>query len=496
MSRCATFFLQNYLGGIVAELREMFARSNNKRKEIITIEDDTETPTSVSQPAAVAPECSEPKRQDLHTLMAEFEDRAIKVLRDVWKLSSFRDNQLNIIESISSNVDTVCILPTGHGKSLCYQLAAVMAPKHKITIVVSPLIALMQDQIQSLKERNIPAVDMCSNKSQQQIYKLCQELCYPNCDYRLVYVSPERLESEQFIGVLQVLYKADRLAFVAVDEAHCISQWGDGFRNSYSRIGNVRGLIPTIPFIALTATATPAVKADIVAKLRMPYHNFYYVSFNRPEISYSCSSPSNPKGEILDILKLLPSGTDVIIYCFGRQRCESTALFINQNFQGVHHAKAYHGAVKKSERTLISNQWRSNDLHIICATTAFGMGIDKPSVRVVIHLEASTSLESYYQESGRGGRDGKPALSILFYSEKTFKMMERFIEKTTTSKIGVENKTRALHTFHRFCQQKTCRRRAILEHFGEARADTISCNGTCDACNFLVRKQFINSIKN
>jgi ATP-dependent DNA helicase RecQ len=315
----------------------------------------------------------------------------------------FRPLQEDIIRAVLAGQDVLALLPTGGGKSICFQVPALA--RAGLCVVVSPLIALMKDQVENLRKRGIRAEAVYAGMSHQEI-----DQTLDNCVYgpvKFLYVSPERLLTDMFrarIGKMKV-------SLLAVDEAHCLSQWGYDFRPPYLRIAELRELLPEVPCIALTATATEHVRQDIVERLRFrPSHQVFQQSFARPNLSYSVLATEDKLRRLLEVVRGVGVGKTSIVYARTRRQTEDTAAYLQQ--QGLR-AAAYHAGLPTEQRTRIQQEWMQNKVHCIVATNAFGMGIDKPDVRLVVHLEAPDNLEAYYQEAGRAGRDEKYAFAVL-----------------------------------------------------------------------------------
>ncbi|HEX8548906.1 MAG TPA: ATP-dependent DNA helicase RecQ [Cytophagaceae bacterium] len=327
---------------------------------------------------------------------------AQKILQQYFGYNSFRPLQEDIINSIVSKKDTLALLPTGGGKSLCYQVPVMMMDG--LGLVITPLIALMKDQLQALKSKNISAVGIYSGLSYREI-----DIALDRCIYggvKFLYVSPERLQTELFLERV----KRMPINLIAVDEAHCISQWGYDFRPAYLKISLLREIIKA-PVLALTATATPEVTADIKEKLAFKDSLSFYSSFSRVNISYSCFKVEDKSKKILEILLKVPGSG--IIYVRSRNRCKEFADFLNKN--GIK-ADFYHAGLKDEDRSIKQQLWLKGSSRIMVATNAFGMGIDKADVRTVIHLDLPDSPETYFQESGRGGRDGRKSYAVILYT--------------------------------------------------------------------------------
>lgn len=333
------------------------------------------------------------------------------ILRDWWGYTSFRPGQREIIESAMSGKDTLALLPTGGGKSLCFQLPALA--KEGICIVVSPLIALIKDQVGNLNKRGIPALAVHSGMSYQKIDITLDNAIYG--DYKFLYVSPERLKSQLFMARVAKM----AVNFLVVDEAHCISQWGYDFRPAYLDIKEIKRVIgEKVPIIALTATATKEVVADIVEKLDFGEHKIISSGFERPNLSYVVRETEDKFGNLLRVCKGVP-GTG-IVYVRERKKCEELAAFLIANGFS---ADYYHAGLSKELRSLKQEQWKRDKTRIIVATNAFGMGIDKPDVRFVLHFDLPESLEAYFQEAGRAGRDGLRSYTTLLWNSSDIKRL-------------------------------------------------------------------------
>ncbi len=323
------------------------------------------------------------------------------ILKKYWGFDTFRPLQEDIIRSVLNKQDTLALLPTGGGKSLCFQVPALAMDG--ICLVISPLIALMKDQVENLKKRGVPALAIYSGMHFADVKKTLQNASFGN--YKFLYVSPERLETDLFLEFLPAI----KPCLVAVDEAHCISQWGYDFRPPYLRIANLREQLPGVPVIALTASATLDVQNDICEKLNFSgEQKRYQQSFARPNLSYSIFSPPSKQIKLVEVLKNV-SGSS-IVYCKSRRRTQSLAELLIQNNIS---AEYYHAGLTGEQRNTRQEEWINNKTRVIVSTNAFGMGIDKPDVRTVIHFDMPDCLENYYQEAGRAGRDGKRAYAVL-----------------------------------------------------------------------------------
>ncbi|MCS7012665.1 MAG: RecQ family ATP-dependent DNA helicase [Chloroherpetonaceae bacterium] len=354
--------------------------------------------------------------------------KALSILNTVFGYDAFRGGQESVILSLLSGRDTLGVMPTGQGKSICYQLPALILPG--ITLVISPLIALMKDQVDTLRARGIPAAALNSQTSVGATQKIFLSL--RQNALKLLFIAPERLQNVQFVQAMQGV----PISLVAVDEAHCISEWGYDFRPSYQKIAS--GLaslhLPKRPImLALTATATEEVLEDIKTYLELQDPHLYIGGFERPNLSLSVFELENKRGKLLEILQAVPGAA--MVYTMSRQLCETTAHFLNQN--GIS-ATYYHAGLSDEARTRIQEAYFQNRWRVICATSAFGMGINKPDVRVVVHLEPPETLEAYYQEAGRAGRDGKKAYAVLLFSRSDLERRRYLLEQSFFSRDDVE----------------------------------------------------------
>ncbi len=354
-----------------------------------------------------------------------------EILKQYWGHDSFRPLQEDIITTIMQGKDVLALLPTGGGKSICFQIPALA--KEGLCLVISPLIALMKDQVENLKKRNIMALSIHSGMTYYEVKQTLQNAAFG--PYKFLYVSPERLETELFKEYLP----AFNLNLIAVDEAHCISQWGYDFRPPYLRIANIRMEKPGVPIVALTASATPFVQEDICEKLLFTEHNIFRQSFEKPNLSFSVFKADSKINKLLEILQKVP-GT-AIVYCRNRKRTKEISNLLKLNNIA---ADFYHAGLLQEERNKKQEDWIQNKMRVIVCTNAFGMGIDKPDVRVVVHMDIPDSLENYYQEAGRAGRDGKKSYAVLLYTEVELEELKRLPDKKYPSVSEIKNVYQAL----------------------------------------------------
>lgn len=393
-------------------------------------------------------------------------DQIDTVLHNVFGYKSFRNQQKEIIESIIDGRDTLIIIPTGGGKSLCYQIPAVILPK--TAIVISPLISLMKDQVDQLAANGIPAAYLNGSQSSSEQQNVIEQ--YLNHSIKLLYISPERLALAYF----QSLIEQNPPSLIAIDEAHCISQWGHDFRPDYRQLGQLSARFPGVPIVALTATADKMTQADIITQLNLVDPLVVVRSFDRPNIRYTVVEKYNLTEQIVSFIET-QKGNSGIIYCASRSKVEDmTTRLAARGFS----VAAYHAGLTNQQRQQAQEAFLKDDIQIIVATVAFGMGINKPNVRFVVHADCPRSIEAYYQETGRAGRDGVPAeVMLLFNANDLSWYRQQISEKMEGQHKDVEfHKIDAMQSF---AQSLTCRRIVLLNYFGEQRHEP--CNN-CDIC--------------
>ena len=378
----------------------------------------------------------------------------LPLLKQYFGFTSFRPLQEEIIRDSLAGKDVFALLPTGGGKSLCFQLPAMTQPG--LTVVVSPLIALMKDQVDAMQAGGIPATFLNSSLAQNESRARLRGL--HNGEFRLLYVAPERLMLSGFLSDLQRW----NVRLLAVDEAHCISEWGHDFRPEYRQLAELRKLFSETPMMALTATATGRVRADIIKLLKLREPRCYVASFNRPNLTYRVLAKNKPYDQVLEFVRARPKESG-IVYCQSRKSAESVALRLNED--GVK-AKPYHAGLTPKERSEHQELFLRDDVRVICATIAFGMGINKPNVRFVLHYDLPKNIEGYYQETGRAGRDGLPGECVLLFSAGDVIKQTRFIDEKPDPKeqqIAREQLQKMVH----YAECAGCRRRELLTYFGE-----------------------------
>ncbi|SMD08740.1 DNA helicase RecQ [Kibdelosporangium aridum] len=392
---------------------------------------------------------------------------ALEVLRRVFGYDSFRGEQETIVEHVASGGDALVLMPTGGGKSLCYQIPALVRPG--VGIVISPLIALMQDQVDALNALGVQAGFL--NSSQDFEERRLTEAMYQAGELDLLYLAPERLRVPATLDLLD----RGRIALFAIDEAHCVAQWGHDFRPDYLGLSELHERWPKVPRIALTATATKATHAEIASRLKLDDARHFVASFDRPNIQYRIVPKAEPKKQLLDLLRTEHKGDAGIVYCLSRSSVEKTAEFLVAN--GID-AVPYHAGL--DSRTRAENQARflREDGLIVVATIAFGMGIDKPDVRFVAHLDLPKSVEGYYQETGRAGRDGLPSTAWLAYGLQDVVQQRKLIDQSDGDDAHRRRQSQHLDAMLALCETVECRRVQLLAYFGQ---ESTAC-GNCDTC--------------
>jgi ATP-dependent DNA helicase RecQ len=401
--------------------------------------------------------------------MAETEGRArepLAVLRDVFGFDAFRSLQREVIEHVVAGGDAFLLMPTGSGKSLCYQVPALVRPG--TAIVVSPLISLMKDQVDALRANGVEAAFYNSSLEEREARQTLARLHGRELD--LLYVAPERLMTDSFLKRLETM----PLALFAIDEAHCVSHWGHDFRPEYIALGRLRELFPDVPLIAVTATADEVTREDVRQRLGLAAARVFVAGFDRANIRYTVVEKARPSEQLLGFIRRR-CGDSGIVYCLSRRRTEEVAARLAA--AGLK-ADAYHAGLAKARRTAVQDAFLRDDLQVVVATVAFGMGIDKPDVRFVVHYDMPMNIEGYYQETGRAGRDGMPAEALLLFGMQDVVTARWLIERgSDPEQIRVElHKLRAMIGF---AESLGCRRRALLGYFGEELAEDC---GNCDVC--------------
>ena len=400
-------------------------------------------------------------------------DRAQEILRTTFGYPAFRGRQQEIISHVAGGGDALVLMPTGGGKSLCYQIPALLRPG--VGIVVSPLIALMQDQVDALLQAGVRAAFLNSTLDWPEVQEIERRLFSGGGNgLDLLYIAPERLAGERSAGLIERLHAQQRIALFAIDEAHCVSQWGHDFRPEYLQLSALHERYPDIPRIALTATADEATRNEIIQRLGLDEAQIFISSFDRPNIRYTVVEKDNPRRQLLGFLADR-KGEAGIVYCLSRKKVEETADWLNE--QGFS-ALPYHAGMDAASRAENQRRFLREDGVVICATIAFGMGIDKPDVRFVAHLDLPKSIEGYYQETGRAGRDGEAADAWMAYGLADVVLQRRLIDQSEASEDFKRVSTAKLDALLGLCETAGCRRVRLLDYFGEASSPC----GNCDTC--------------
>jgi ATP-dependent DNA helicase RecQ len=389
-----------------------------------------------------------------------------QILKDVFGYKAFRPGQEEAMGALLAGRNVLCVMPTGSGKSLCFQVPALV--KGGLAVVVSPLVALMQDQVESLRLAGVAADTI--NSARERDANVAAWRRAAAGETRLLYLSPERLMTEPMLRALSKL----PVSLIAVDEAHCIAQWGPAFRPEYAALAALRETFPLVPIMALTATADESTRADIVANLFGGAVDEIVLGFDRPNIRLTVAAKQNWKQQLLEFVKARRRHSG-IVYCLSRKRTEEAAALLSE--AGIK-ALAYHAGMTKEAREANQNAFMTEPATVMAATIAFGMGIDKSDVRYVFHTDLPASLEAYYQEIGRAGRDGEPAEAHMLYGPGDIRMRKMFIENEETSDEHKRRQHQRLAALIGYCEASSCRRKALLAYFGEASQEC----GNCDAC--------------
>ncbi|MSP27579.1 MAG: DNA helicase RecQ [Methylococcales bacterium] len=395
-------------------------------------------------------------------------NQPLDVLKTVFGYDSFRGQQQAVIEHVVAGQDALVLMPTGGGKSLCYQIPALV--RDGVGIVISPLIALMQDQVDALLQLGVKAAFLNSTLTTEQARGIEQQLV--NNELDLLYIAPERLSAPRTLE----LFSRIKVSLFAIDEAHCVSQWGHDFRADYLQLSILHERFPTIPRIALTATADERTRQEIIVRLKLEHAPLYLSGFDRPNIRYVIVQKQNPRQQLLAFIRHQHDGDAGILYCLSRKKVEETAQWLRT--QGIN-ALPYHAGMNSTDRQQYQQQFLRQESIVIVATIAFGMGIDKPNVRFVAHLDLPKSVEAYYQETGRAGRDGLPADAWMVYGLQDVVMLKRMLAGSDADEAHKRLELHKLDAMLALCEQVHCRRQTLLGYFGDILEQPC---GNCDTC--------------
>ena len=394
--------------------------------------------------------------------------KPIEILKAVFGYDRFRGQQQDVIEQLLAGQDALVLMPTGGGKSLCYQIPSLIRPG--VGIVISPLIALMQDQVSALLQLGVKAAFLNSTLSQDEVRSIERQLL--NNELDLLYIAPERLTSGRTIALFQRI----QIALFAIDEAHCVSQWGHDFRADYLQLSLLHEQFPTIPRIALTATADEKTRQEIILRLNLEHAPLFLSGFDRPNIRYRIVQKQNAREQLIEFITAEHAGDAGIVYCLSRKKVDETAEWLRS--KGIN-ALAYHAGMSNDLRYQHQHRFLMEDSLVIVATIAFGMGIDKPNVRFVAHLDLPKSVEAYYQETGRAGRDGLPANAWMAYGLQDVITLRRMLADSNADEAHKRLELHKLDAMLALCEQVHCRRQALLQYFGDHLEQP--CNN-CDTC--------------
>ena len=392
----------------------------------------------------------------------------LSILNTVFGYHEFRGPQAAVIDALVAGDDVLVLMPTGGGKSLCYQIPALV--REGVGIVVSPLIALMQDQVSALRELGVRAGFLNSSLSAQEMWQT--ELALQRGELDMLYVAPERLIQPRTLE----LFHQIKISLFAIDEAHCVSQWGHDFRSDYLKLELLHREFPQVPRIALTATADVRTRDEIIARLQLENAQQFINGFDRPNIQYRIAQKNNPKIQLMRFLREEQAGNSGIVYCLSRNKVEQIAEWLSsENFTAL----PYHAGLPAAVRQKNQERFLREDNIIMVATIAFGMGIDKPDVRFVAHLDLPKSIEAYYQETGRAGRDGEPATTLLLYGLEDVVKLRQMMAQSEGSEEFKRNEQQRLNAMLGLCEITSCRRQSLLRYFGDTLAQAC---GNCDCC--------------